>query len=202
VSTALAAVTKYFGEMAQLQAALGAVLGSVVSIGIAAVLFALIFKVLPDAKILWKDVWLGALVTAILFEIGKFGLGFYLGRESTASSFGAAGSVVLLLLWVYYASCILLFGAEFTQVYAKASGRAIKPAAGASAVTEAARAEQGIPHERLHREPPREVIPHERTSPEPPRELRPAVPAKPELGKSFVLATAAVVLVGAILRRR
>lgn len=127
LSTVLAAATKYVGEIVQIQAVLGAVLGSAVSIGLATVLFALIFKVLPDAKILWQDVWHGAVVTAVLFEIGKFALGFYLGRESTASSFGAAGSVVLLLLWVYYASCILLFGAEFTQVYAKAAGRSIAP---------------------------------------------------------------------------
>jgi len=107
-------------------------------------LFALIFKVLPDAQIAWRNVWIGAVVTALLFEVGKFGLSFYLGRESTQSSFGAAGSVVLLLLWVYYASCIMLFGAEFTQVYARNSGHQIVPAPGAEAVTPESRAQQGL----------------------------------------------------------
>ena len=88
--------------------------------------------------------WLGAAVTALLFELGKFGLSFYLGRESTASSFGAAGSVVLILLWVYYASCILLFGAEFTQVYSRETGHDILPASGAVPVTAESRAQQGL----------------------------------------------------------
>ena len=84
----------------------------------------------------------------MLFELGKFALSFYLGRESTASSFGAAGSVVLLLLWVYYASCILLFGAEFTQVYARETGHDIQPSANAVAVTAENRAQQGLSPEK------------------------------------------------------
>jgi membrane protein len=104
-----------------------------ISLALSTTLFALIYKILPDAKIEWRSVWVGAGVTALLFELGKFGLSFYLGRESTASSFGAAGSVVLLLLWVYYASCILFFGAEFTQVYARAAGHAIGPSEGSIA---------------------------------------------------------------------
>ncbi len=100
-----------------------------ISAGVAATLFAMLFKFLPDAKIGWKDVWLGAALTAVLFEIGKAGLGWYLGREGTADAYGSAGSVVLLILWVYYAACILLFGAEFTQVYATARGRDIQPSA-------------------------------------------------------------------------
>jgi membrane protein len=100
--------------------------GLIISFLIVTVLFAMIFKVLPDVTNRWKHVWIGAAATALLFEVGKFGLAYYLGRESTASSFGAAGSVVLLLLWVYYASCILLFGAEFTKMYALASGDRIR----------------------------------------------------------------------------
>src|SRR5205814_2149282 len=90
-------------------------------------LFALIFKLLPDAKIQWRDVWIGAGMTAIFFAVGKWALGLYLGSGSAASAYGAASSLITLLLWVYYSSQILLFGAEFTQVYACHAGRAIAP---------------------------------------------------------------------------
>ena len=90
-------------------------------------LFAIIFKFLPDAKIQWRDVWIGAAMTAIFFAIGKWALGLYLGSGSAASAYGAASSLITLLLWVYYASQILLFGAEFTQVYAGYAGRGVKP---------------------------------------------------------------------------
>ena len=81
-------------------------------------LFAMIFKFLPDVEIQWRDVWIGAVMTAILFGIGKWLLGFYLGSGAAGSAYGAASSLITLLLWVYYSSQILLFGAEFTQVYA------------------------------------------------------------------------------------
>jgi membrane protein len=90
-------------------------------------LFAIIFKYLPDAKIQWRDVWIGAGMTAIFFAIGKWALGLYLGSGSAASAYGAASSLITLLLWVYYSSQILLFGAEFTQVYAQRAGRAVAP---------------------------------------------------------------------------
>ena len=90
-------------------------------------LFALIFKLLPDAKIQWRDVWIGAGMTAIFFAVGKWALGLYLGSGSAASAYGAASSLITLLLWVYYSSQILLFGAEFTQVYACHAGRGIAP---------------------------------------------------------------------------
>jgi membrane protein len=90
-------------------------------------LFAIIFKFLPDAKIQWRDVWIGAAITAIFFAIGKWALGLYLGSGSAASAYGAASSLITLLLWVYYSSQILLFGAEFTQVYACRAGRGITP---------------------------------------------------------------------------
>lgn len=185
LSTALAAATKYLGEMAQIQAALGAVLGSAVSIGLATVLFALIFKVLPDVKILWKDVWHGAFVTAVLFEIGKFALGFYLGRESTASSFGAAGSVVLLLLWVYYASCILLFGAEFTQVYAKAAGRDI-------ATINLPAPEAGVPVREFAAD-----LPSSARAP-----VHPVAPDSRKSGRPAIWLLLGGVLLGSLLRRR
>lgn len=90
-------------------------------------LFAMIFKFLPDVQIQWRDVWIGAVITAILFGIGKWLLGFYLGSGAAGSAYGAASSLITLLLWVYYSSQILLFGAEFTQVYAARAGRAFKP---------------------------------------------------------------------------
>jgi membrane protein len=93
-----------------------------VSFGIITVLFALIFKVLPDRKVAWRDVWLGALVTSALFNLGKVGISLYIAHSSVASSYGAAGSLAVLLVWVYYSSMILFLGAEFTQVYARQYG--------------------------------------------------------------------------------
>ena len=90
-------------------------------------LFAMIFKFLPDAKIQWRDVWIGAVITAIFFGIGKWLLGLYLGSGAAGAAYGPASSLITLLLWVYYSSQILLFGAEFTQVYADRSGRRVKP---------------------------------------------------------------------------
>lgn len=93
-----------------------------VSLGVITLLFAAIFKFLPDAKVRWADVWHGALVTAVLFVLAKFLLGIYFGHSNPGSTYGAAGSIILIMLWVSYAGLILLFGAEFTQVYAKAHG--------------------------------------------------------------------------------
>jgi membrane protein len=95
-----------------------------VSLAVITVLFALIFKYLPDAHppVAWKDIWVGAFITASLFTLGKYAIGLYLGRSSVASAYGAAGSVVLLLVWVYYSAQILFFGAELTQVYARRHG--------------------------------------------------------------------------------
>jgi membrane protein len=97
-------------------------LNLVVSLAITTVLFAMIFKLMPSAHIAWRDVWIGAAVTAILFEVGKFLIGLYLGKSSFAESFAAAGSLVVVLAWVYYAACIFLLGAEFTKAYADAHG--------------------------------------------------------------------------------
>src|SRR5688572_28605098 len=93
------------------------VLDILVSIGVVTFLFAAIFKFLPDAKIRWRDVWPGAFLTSILFVIAKFALGLYLGQSDPGSTYGAAGSIILIMLWVSYAGIILLFGAEFTRVY-------------------------------------------------------------------------------------
>jgi membrane protein len=104
------------------------VLNFVVSFGIITVLFALIFKVLPDIKIPWKPVWIGSIITAFFFEIGRFALGIYFSKAEPGSTYGAAGSVILILLWVSYTCMILFFGAEFTQVYSRRSGLKIEPA--------------------------------------------------------------------------
>ncbi len=93
-----------------------------VSFGVVTVLFAMIYKILPDVRIAWRDVWLGAAVTAVLFTIGKFLIGLYIGKSSVASSYGAAGSFAVLLVWVYYSAMVLFIGAEFTQVYATTFG--------------------------------------------------------------------------------
>lgn len=94
-------------------------LGSAVSLASETVLFALLFKVLPEAKFPWRDVWRGAVITALLFEVGKWGLSLYLGRESMIRGYGSASSVILLLMWCYYLSIIILTGAEFTQVWTR-----------------------------------------------------------------------------------
>jgi len=99
----------------------------VVSLGIITTLFAIIYRFLPDAEVQWRSVWIGALVTAILFVLGKIGLGIYFGHMNPGSAFGAAGSLILILLWVNYSALIFLFGAEFTQVYAHRHGHKIEP---------------------------------------------------------------------------
>jgi membrane protein len=94
------------------------VVNVIISLNILAVLFALMFKIFPDAKIKWRHVWIGAFVTAFLFEIGKYGLGLYFGKANPASGYGTAGSIILILLWVSYSSMIVFYGAEFTHAYA------------------------------------------------------------------------------------
>ena len=131
VSLVLESVLKSFSQYVQAMFPGGIVIALVVysSFDLAAVvlLFASIFKFLPDVKIQWRDVWIGALMTAIFFAIGKWALGLYLGSGAAASAYGAASSLITLLLWIYYSSQILLFGAEFTQVYAARAGRAFVP---------------------------------------------------------------------------
>jgi len=145
LSAGVAAMSKHFESFLALPAPVWAIVAFVLSFCVITTMIALIFKVLPDVRIQWRDTWIGAVITAFLFEIGKTALAWYLGRESTSSAYGAAGSVVLLLLWVYYASCILFFGAEFTQVYAEDHGRFIAPDFHAEPVTVGERAEQGLP---------------------------------------------------------
>lgn len=98
-----------------------------ISIGFITVMFALIFKMLPDAKIKWRDVWVGAFITTVLFTIGKFLIGLYIGNSSLGTAYGAAGSLVVILIWVYYSTAILLIGAQLTYVYIDELGREIEP---------------------------------------------------------------------------
>lgn len=131
VSLTVEAVLKGFSHY--VQAALPGGLAIAISVylifdfTVVVLLFAMIFKFLPDAEIQWRDVWIGAMITAIFFGIGKWALGLYLGSGAAASAYGAASSLITLLLWIYYSSQILLFGAEFTQVYANQAGRHVKP---------------------------------------------------------------------------
>jgi membrane protein len=127
LSAALAAVGKYLAGILPVSSALMQGLNFALSFAVTTFLFALIFKVLPDVRIRWRDVWIGAAVTALLFSVGRFLIGLYLGRSSVSSAYGAAGSLVVLLVWIYYSAQILLLGAEFTQVYASKFGNGMTP---------------------------------------------------------------------------
>lgn len=122
ISALLAALQKYWGAWFSDVAWVTESINSIISFTVVTALFAVIYKWLPDARIAWRDVVIGAVVTAALFTLGKFLIGFYLGNSAIASSFGAAGSLVLILLWIYYSSQIFFFGAEFTRVYAERRG--------------------------------------------------------------------------------
>jgi membrane protein len=122
VSTGLTALGTWLGSVLPFQQLILQVINLVLSIGFVTVLFAFIFKFLPDAEIAWRDVWVGAFFTAVLFSVGKTVIGLYLGSSAVATTFGAAGSLVIMLLWIYYSAQILFFGAEFTQVYANRLG--------------------------------------------------------------------------------
>jgi membrane protein len=117
VSTVLAAIGKFFGGLLPVPSPLVAVFNFFLSYLGVAVLFGLIFRLVPEAKVRWRNVWLGALVTALFFSIGKTLIGLYLGKSSVGSAYGAAGSVIVVIVWVYYSAQIFFFGAEFTHAY-------------------------------------------------------------------------------------
>ncbi|HEX3274467.1 MAG TPA: YihY/virulence factor BrkB family protein [Gemmatimonadales bacterium] len=117
VSAALAAFNRYLGSRFPGLTVLWEASNVIVSLGVVTLLFAMVYKILPDVRLGWRDVWVGALVTAGFFSIGKQVIGLYLGTSSLASTYGAAGSVVVLLVWVYYSSQVVLLGAEFTRFY-------------------------------------------------------------------------------------
>ena len=135
LSAIIAFIGQWFGGFLPGVEMLIQILNAIISLGIITLLFAMIFKFLPDVKIAWRDVWIGGLITAALFTVGKEVLGLYLGKSGVASSYGAAGSLIVLLLWVYYSAQIVFFGAEFTKAYAKRFGSHVTPAEYAVAVS-------------------------------------------------------------------
>ncbi len=148
VSLALtAAISAVGGMMGRLVPGVGEavlhVLNFVVSFGVITLLFAAMFKIVPDAQVAWKDVWVGAVVTGVLFMIGKYAIGFYLGRSNPGEVYGAAGSLAILLVWIYYASMIVFFGAEFTQTWAEHRGQGVTPEKGAVRVVQEERHVRG-----------------------------------------------------------
>lgn len=149
ISAGLSAVHHFVGGAVPGLHYLWAALNFVVSLVVITGLFALMFKVLPDVKMAWRDTLIGAAATALLFVIGKWAIGMYLGKASVASTYGAVGSLVVLLLWVYYSSQIFLLGAEFTQVYSRVLGSNYVPDEKAVKLTESQRAHEGIPHQQV-----------------------------------------------------
>jgi membrane protein len=145
ISAVLAALTDFVG-LAEV-GVVGEVVDFGVSLLVVTLLFAMIYKLLPDVRITWRDVWIGALATALLFTVGELLIGLYLGHTSVGSAYGAAGSLVVFVIWVYYSGQILLLGAEFTKVYASRLGSHIRPAENAVPVTDEARARQGLPRQ-------------------------------------------------------
>jgi membrane protein len=123
----LAAVGKFFAQLLPLPVAAMETANALLSFVTITLMFAVIYKLLPDVKITWRNVWVGAAVTALLFTIGKSLIGLYLGRSTVASVYGAAGSLVVILLWIYYSAQVVFFGAEFTKVYSRRIGAVVVP---------------------------------------------------------------------------
>jgi membrane protein len=142
VSSALAAIGSLLGDWQTGVA--GLVITTTADLVVITILFALIYRFLPDAIIAWRDVWLGAFLTSALFTLGKFLIGLYLGQAGVGSAYGAAGSLAVLLVWLYYSAQIFLFGAELTKAYANQFGSNVVPKEHAEPVNTAARAGQGI----------------------------------------------------------
>jgi membrane protein len=144
ISVLLAALGIYMSGLIQLPAAIWKTWDFVISFIVVSGLFAMIFKLLPNVRLVWRDVWLGAIATSLLFSLGKLVIGYYLSTSTVASSFGAAGSVIVVLAWIYYSSCILFFGAELTKGYARRFGSGIHPNSRAVLVDDLLRARLGI----------------------------------------------------------
>jgi membrane protein len=136
LSAVVALLDSWIGHLIPGWVIVGYVLSYGISLGLVALVLAAIFKVLPDVTTAWRDVWVGALVTSVLFHAGKFGIAVYIGKASVGSTFGAAGSLAVLLVWIYYSSQIVLYGAEFTRVYANRYGSHVVPSENAIQVPE------------------------------------------------------------------
>ena len=144
ISAALSVINHYFTDLVGGSGITTTIINYAVSLLVITVIFGAIFKVLPDVNLSWRDVWVGALATAVLFIIGQFLISLYLGNAAASSVYGAAGSLVILLLWVYYSAQILFLGAEFTRVYAAHQGKEMTPTENAEAMTEVDRAREGL----------------------------------------------------------
>ena len=144
ISVLLALLGKYMSLRFELPSAVWQAWDFIISFIVVSSLFALIFKLLPNVRLRWRDVWLGAVATSLLFTIGKLIIGYYLATSSIASSFGAAGSVVIVLAWIYYSACILFFGAEITKIFVRKFGSGIVPNSRAVLVDDLLRARLGI----------------------------------------------------------
>ena len=127
VSAVLASLTQMLSGLFGEAKVIAHIVDILVSFGFIALLFALIYKYVPDVEIQWRDVWIGAAITSVLFTLGKFLIGLYIGTSGVTSGYGAAGSILTVLLWVYYSSLIFFFGAEFTRVYASEYGSGVVP---------------------------------------------------------------------------
>ncbi len=146
ISTLLSTLTTFFIADAETISVMLQIINFVISFGVTTLLFALIFKIVPDVEIVWRNVWIGAMLTSLLFSLGRFAIGAYLGNGSIVSAYGAAGSLVVILIWVNYSAQILFLGAEFTQVYTKMYDKRPPPKKYAIPLSEQARAQQGSPH--------------------------------------------------------
>ena len=140
----LAAVGKFFAQLSPLPVAVMETANALLSFVTITLMFAVIYKLLPDVRMTWRNVWVGAGVTALLFTIGKSLIGLYLGRSTVASVYGAAGSLVVILLWIYYSAQVVFFGAEFTKVYSRRFGAIVVPTEHAVPLTAEARAALGM----------------------------------------------------------
>lgn len=145
LSAALAAAGAYAESLLPGGAALWQALNALFSFALVAGLFTLIYRVVPDAEIAWRDALVGGAFTALLFTVGKLAIGLYLGRGAVGSAYGAAGALLVLLVWIYYSAQILFLGAEFTQVYASRRGSPVRPAGNAESLREGTRLAQGMP---------------------------------------------------------
>lgn len=150
ISFVLAALGAYMSGRLQLPPAVWRIWDFTISFVVVSGLFAMIFKLLPNVRLRWRDVWLGAVATSLLFTFGKLIIGYYLATSSVASSFGAAGSVVIVLAWIYYSACILFFGAEITRGYARKFGSGVVPNSRAVLVDDLLRTRLGLSTATIH----------------------------------------------------
>lgn len=153
ISAMVTALTQFSGAYIGGVETIAHLLDVIISFVLVTGLFAMIFKFLPDAKINWRDVWIGALLTSILFTVGKFLIGLYLGHSGATSTYGAAGSLITILLWVYYSSLIFFLGAEFTQVFATWYGSGVSPNDNAEPISARPPRQSPPPEKRTHTAP-------------------------------------------------